>query len=558
MSRSLGGVSHYLLVRPNLLLTLHLAMIHVLSFGGWRDPAVKLFWVVALGVFLLWQPFIASDNKVKPAHAALLWLGVALSTLFLGPWLLLIWCGVLAAAIGGRVLWTVRSSERAGYLFAFGYLIAVTVLGVLPEISTEVDTAPLSRQWIANGLPMLLPGLLLFPARRLQVRRAGAFDLFYGMLVFLVLAVLVLGALAYMLIGQVSYPESLAKTSWVLAITLLLVAWAWNPRAGFAGIGASLSRALLTIGMPLEDWLAQLGEESERERDPDAFVAGAMRKLFSNPWVAGVGWQSCGGEQVLGQQFEHACRYQTEGLSLSLSFKHPPTEPIRWHAEWLLRLVAEFFQVKRQAQALQRLGYLQAVYETGARVTHDVKNLLQSLRALCYAAGQPGDPAQITALLGRQLPVIADRLSSTLDKLQSPGDVDGTLMSLESWWQAARQRHAHAPLVWQSFGAAKTLIPAALFDNVLDNLIHNALAKQQREPDLRIVVALDGGALQVSDDGSAIPSLVADHLFAGPVTSEDGLGIGLYQASSLAQEFGYRLVLTENRPGGVCFRLSGR
>ena len=158
MSRSLGGVSHYLLVRPNLLLTLHLAMIHVLSFGGWRDPAVKLFWVVALGIFLLWQPFIASDNKVKPAHAALLWLGVALSTLFLGPWLLLIWCGVLAAAIGGRVLWTVRSSERAGYLFAFGYLIAVTVLGVLPEISTEVDTAPLSRQWIANGLPMLFFG----------------------------------------------------------------------------------------------------------------------------------------------------------------------------------------------------------------------------------------------------------------------------------------------------------------------------------------------------------------------------------------------------------------
>lgn len=549
-------MGRWLLVRPNLLLMLHLAMIHVLAFGGWRDASLRLLWVVAFGLFLLWQPFVASSNTLRPVPAAVLWLGVTLSTVFLGPWLLLIWCGVLAAAIGGRVLWTVGRGERAGYLFAFGYLIVVTVLGALPEISAGIDTSPLSRQMIAIALPLLLPGLLFFPARFAPERRGGGFDLLYGLLVFLVLAVFVLGALAYMLIGQVGYLEALIKTSWVLAMALLLVAWAWNPRAGFAGIGASLSRALLTVGMPLEDWLAQLGEESERAQDPDKFVAGAMVRLFKNPWVAGVSWQLQREQQVLGLQQAHACRYVTEGLSLTLSFRHLPTEPIRWHAEWLLRLVAEFYQVKRQAQALQHMGYLQAVYETGARVTHDVKNLLQSLQALCYAAGQPGDPTQITALLGRQLPLIVERLAATLDKLQSPEAADRTLMPAKVWWHAARHRHEHLRLCWQSAEEGTTLVPAALFDSVLDNLIHNALAKRQREPALQVVVALDDGALVVSDDGSAVSGLMAERLFAGPVSSEDGLGIGMYQSARLAQEFGYSLALVENRPGCVRFRLS--
>ncbi|MBU3697624.1 hypothetical protein [Dechloromonas sp.] len=558
MNRIREAVAQRLLARPNLLLMFHLAMIHVLAFGGWQDASLRLLWVAAFGIFLLWQPFVASSNTLRPLQIVLLWIVVTLSTVFLGPWLLLIWCGVLAAAIGGRVLRTVRRGERAGYLFAFGYLIVVTVLGAIPEISAGVDTSPLSRQAIAMGLPMLLPILLFFPARLVPERRARGFDLLYGLLVFLVLAAFVLGALSYMLIGRVGYLESLIKTSWVLAMALLLVAWAWNPRAGFAGIGASLSRALLTVGMPLEDWLAQLGEESERAQDPDDFVAGAMRRLFENPWVAGVSWQSQRQEGVLGLRQAHACDYRTEGLQLGLSFRHLPTEPIRWHAEWLLRLVAEFYQVKRQAQALQRLGYLQAVYETGARVTHDVKNLLQSLQALCYAAGQPGDPTQITALLGRQLPLIVERLAATLDKLKSTEGVDRMLIPANRWWHGARLRHEHLHLSWQSSGDASTPIPAALFDNVLDNLIHNALAKRQREPMLRIEVVLDNGALVVTDDGSPIVESTAGHLFEGPVSSEDGLGIGLYQSFTLAQEFGYLLTLADNRSGCVSFRLSAR
>ena len=55
---------------------------------------------------------------------------------------------------------------------------------------------------------------------------------------------------------------------------------------------------------------------------------------------------------------------------------------------------------------MQANAYTQAVYETGSRLTHDVKNLLQSLKTLCSAAeySQPDQAASLQTLMQRQLP----------------------------------------------------------------------------------------------------------------------------------------------------------
>ena len=123
--------------------------------------------------------------------------------------LMMAFCGALAASIGGRVMGTEHRGERAGYLLAFGYLIGLSVLGVVPEISPAAQIDAAVRDSVALLLPLALPLLLLFPARAPQRKTGETFDLFYGMLVFLVLAVLVLGALAYMPIGRAGYVESL-------------------------------------------------------------------------------------------------------------------------------------------------------------------------------------------------------------------------------------------------------------------------------------------------------------------------------------------------------------
>lgn len=542
----------------HLLLAAHLLMLHVLAFGGWQIVAVRLLWVAALGLFLIWQPFVAGERRISPRQGVILFAAVLVSTWFLGPWLLLIWCGALAAAIGGRVLWTERRGERTGYLLAFGYVIGVTVFGVVPEISPAVVLDPLPREAFARLMPLLLPLLLVFPARAPQRRAGDAFDLFYGMLVFLVLAVFVLGALAYMLVGGVGYVEALFSTSLTMAGALLVVAWSWNPRAGFSGVGSAVSRYLLSVGMPLEQWLIQLAEENEREADPAGFLAAVMGRLQGMPWVIGTAWEADGSVGQSGERTIHTHVHQAAKFSLVVYFRVPPSPSMRWHVEWLLRLVAEFYLVKRQTHELRRMSYLQAVYETGSRVTHDVKNLLQSLQVLCYAAERPGDPAQIASLLGKQLPLITERLRNTLEKLQTPLADNGERLPAELWWRRLQARYAASDVAWSGAPAAGELLPGGLFDSVGENLLQNALAKRQRQAGLGIAVSFANGALTVADDGRPLAPALAAVILREPVDSEDGLGIGLYHAARQAEAAGYRLELSENQPGRVAFRLSAR
>jgi len=553
-----GKIASRLAGWPHFLLAMHLLMLHTLAFGGWQIPAIRLLWVVALGLFLIWQPFVAGERRIELRQGVALLGTVIVSTLLLGPWLLLIWCGALAATIGGRVIGTERQGERSGYLLAFGYLVAITVLGVVPEILPAVPIDPLLRGVLARFMPLILPFLLIFPARPPARKSGETFDLFYGIMVFLVLAVFVLGTLAYMLVGGAGYVEALFKTSLAVAGALLVVAWAWNPRGGFSGIGSTVSRYMLSLGMPLEQWLVQLSEESERYTDPALFLEAVMQHLKGIPWVVGVSWRAQQHDGKFGEQtaFVHTCR--ANELALSVHFHHQPSPAMRWHVEWLLRLAVEFYLVKLQTHQLQRIGYAQAIYETGARVTHDVKNLLQSLQALCYAANQPGDPAQVAALIGRQLPQIADRLKATLDKLQSPQIEHLEKVEAGRWWRQFKERNGHLQVDWQGEAIAGHFLPGPMFDSVAENLLQNALAKRLRQNGLGISVVFSNGRLTVADDGEAIAPALANALFREPVSSEDGLGIGLYHAVRQADGVGYLLVLAENRPGCVAFTLAPR
>ncbi|HRE18476.1 MAG TPA: hypothetical protein PLW86_15640, partial [Rhodocyclaceae bacterium] len=350
------------MLHPHFLLAGHLALLHVLAFGGWQVPAVRLFWPVAVGLLLLWQPFVKGEQQLGRAQGFLLLAAVLVFAWLLNPWLLLVWCGALAAAIGGRVFWSLGRLERAGYLCAFGYVLALIILGVVPQIApSAVSLDPLPRDGLRVALMLALPALLLFPSRPIRRKAEDAFDFFYAVLVFLLLAVFVLGSLSFMLVAGVSYLESVFRTSLGLASALLVMAWVWNPRAQFSGVGSAFARYLLTLGMPLEQWLVVLNEESEREANPERFLEAAMARLADLPWVVGGAWR-LGEEEGSGGRFgdatEHTHTLQRSKLALSLHFRHAPSPAMRWHFEWLLRLAAEHYLVKQQAQDLQRIGYL--------------------------------------------------------------------------------------------------------------------------------------------------------------------------------------------------------
>jgi signal transduction histidine kinase len=96
----------------------------------------------------------------------------------------------------------------------------------------------------------------------------------------------------------------------------------------------------------------------------------------------------------------------------------------------------------------------------------------------------------------------------------------------------------------------------------VENLIANALDKRAASPWLNIRVTLhvlaDGIRIDVCDNGKPLAATLARDLFRGPVPSETGMGIGLYQAARLLEPGGLELSLVANEPGQVCFRLAPR
>src|SRR5207248_5642356 len=133
----------------------------------------------------------------------------------------------------------------------------------------------------------------------------------------------------------------------------------------------------------------------------------------------------------------------------------------------------------------------------------------------------------------RQLPLVAQRLTQTLERLQRPQADAEPWVAASQWWETlARQYQGEAVEV--EFAPAllppSARVPRALFDSVADNLIRNALAKRREEPQISVRVSMDEDGLRVCDSGSAVPAPVVAGLLRGPVASTSGLGIGLHQA----------------------------
>ena len=208
---------------------------------------------------------------------------------------------------------------------------------------------------------------------------------------------------------------------------------------------------------------------------------------------------------------------------------------------------------------MRSVAYMQAIHETGARLTHDIKNLLQSLNTLCSAAEQLGNDEKLVALIQRQLPQLTKRLQLTLDKLQAPSTTAEITINATSWWNRLKQRHKESRVEFVSRRIpAGYEIPAELFDSVADNLLQNALEKRRINPDMQIQVQFSASpvpTLEVSDNGPAIPQEIASRMFKAVLASSSGLGIGLYHAFRQAEYSGYLLELQHNDSGRVHFKL---
>ena len=535
-----------------------LALLHIAVLRGTADDWARALLLAHLGLLLLWQPFLRGEHQVSATQGLVIGLVAVAVMLWVGWWLLAFWVVVLAGLIGGKVFLHQARWQRRCYLVMLVYLLALLAILILPEIAPRREVAAEVRTAAEYGLPLLLLALALMPTEPETAEAPQVIDFFYSIFLMLVLGMVILGSFTFMSLGRVPYLEALTNTVFLIAGAIFALGLAWSPRTGYSGLNVFFSRYLLSIGLPVEKWLYFLAELSQAEARPERFLAEGVAGLARLPWIAGAAWQAGGQHGETGSRTDHAVHYESPDLGMTIFSLYRTSPALQWHMHLLGQLLGEFYAAKLREQALRQASYLQAVHETGARLTHDVKNLLQSLNVLCSVAGQDDSP-QSQALIRRQLPAIAQRLSATLDKLQSPGDEELKLVPLREWWKSLARQYQGQNVEFTAAGLEPGLrVPRALFDGVADNLLQNAIAKRATRPETRIRVSIlcgKGAELRVHDSGGAVPADIAGQLLRAPVRSAGGLGIGLYQAARHAEKSGYALALTENRDGAVCFTL---
>jgi signal transduction histidine kinase len=539
------------------LLLAMLWLLHGALLLGVDSPWIRPLLLAHFGLFLLWQPLWGAELTVGRGAFALITLAAVAAMFLLSWWTVALWLTGLFGLVGARIFVFYDRWTRLLHLSVMAYLLALLLLWVVPNLFAAQATIETGRIMIRYVLPVLLLAMTVLPVKKEQIEGAQPVDFIYSLLLFMLLTLVVLGSLAFMTLERMDYPEALLRTLFLIGLILLAFGVLWNPRYGFTGLQMMFSRYLLNVGTPFESWLAQLTEAAQREPDAAAYLHRAVALLADFPWMSGLSWQSPDGTGQLGQISEHAEVVQEGRLRLTLYTRQSLNPTLLLHIRLLVQLVGNFYQAKQREKSLRDISRLQAVYETGSRLTHDLKNMLQSLLSLTAIAQNREKPAQL--LLQQQLPLLTQRIEMTLLKLQQPHTESETpQLALSAWWDTVRLRNRYQVIDWREPDRLPdNNIPAALFDCIIDNLIDNSLRKRQSEPDIAIAIEIQPEPLRltVCDSGAPIPENIAANLLRGGVYSENGLGIGLYQAASWAEHLGYRLVLISNRAGNVCFEL---
>ena len=460
--------------RAPLFLGLMLLALHASLAFGIQQWWSRAFLLAHFGFFLLWQPVWLGDRNLNAFQAFVV---VAVGLLFVvwsSWWLMALWIAVLFALIGGNVVGGRRGAQRAVGFIAALYLLAVLLMWVVPQLFDGERFPQVVLLFVRFVLPLVLLGVLPIKVQADRASEPMAVDLLYSVLLFLLVAALVLGSFVIKVLSSGDYPSALAQTLFVIALLLLLLSWLWNPHGGFSGVKYLVSRYFLTIGLPFEVWMRNLAEHAQRETNSARFLALALEDMSDLPWVAGVAWRTANGDGHVGARSKFHAEFALKELDLDIYTSWSLSPALMVHLKLLAHLLGYFYEAKQREHQQRQNAYHQAIFETGARLTHDVKNLLQSLKSLCSAVEHSNghEPVKLQGLMQRQLPQIAQRLQATLDKLQAPDQSPTELVDAATWWEQIKQRYADRNVAF-SLGSSKLEgeLPGDLFNSIAENLI---------------------------------------------------------------------------------------
>lgn len=561
INQLLAANSHRVLAL--MLLTLH-------AFLIWGDGATQLqraFFLCHYGLFLMWQPVWRSTEKLtKPAIIIFISIGL-IAFFYINWWLTAIWLSILFGLLSGRVFSDESKSHRIIHILAASYLLSMLLLWVVPKLVGSPDDLEAAKFVIRYLIPLLPIAILFISTQAPKSGQLPILDFFYTLLLMLMAFILALSSYAIGTIQAINYVQVMFITIFGLAFGLIIFSFFWKPNTRFSGVELLMSRYLLSIGMPFEKWVKNIAAMGEIESTPNGFVQAAMGEMAALPWVSGVSWLADETRGKLGESSNHVTNFNFKDLHMTMHSRWQISPALYVHVKLLTQIMGEFYEAKRREETLRQNAYMQAFYETGSRLTHDIKNILQSVGTLVSAAEQnnntdnESDNEALLRLIRRQLPMLNQRIAATLDKLKAPGEEKKRLEKMSAWWKNLQLRHNQDDIEFVADKLPKQEINAEVLDSVMDNLLNNALEKTKHQPDTSIKVEMhdspeNGFCIDVSDTGKAMDGAIANDLFKKHIASHNGLGVGLFHAAQDCKQAGYELSLATNVNGAVCFRVA--
>jgi signal transduction histidine kinase len=540
-------------ILASILLLLH-ALIWIVD-----EPLLKFSLTFVLyGLFLLWQPLWSKQEKMRRGPVVMAALVFVLLAYRFPNESLVFFALILSALIGSRLL--SQSAFRSFDLLALLIIMLEMSVGLVPDTFPQIKLPALFIEYMQ--IVILVPVLLFYlaPNPDHQKQARSQVDLMHGLLAATLLFIVLLGGIVINLLYGVDYIDGLLLTVFIVATLTIGISWFWNPGVGYSGIGVLWNRYAMTIGGPFEAWINTLTTLIEEHYlSPSDYLEAVCDHLIENDWLNSIEWHfensKVGVGDKVGTRLEH---HLDDKLTVMLYFKADPGTALAQHTILLVRMAYQFYLAKLNQEKVRAQEHFATIHHTGARLTHDVKNILQSIKTSLEILEMDKDTPASQKLLESNLKQIGGRLQSTLDKLRAPRlNTQLSLVDCDKWMKRIQKQHStNTRMLLSSDIENNLVVPVDLFDSVAENLINNALKKPSTTTvELRLLSSNDIIVLSVCDDGESISPDIESSLFSKPVSSGSGMGIGLYQSAIMAQAFNFELELSQNERGRVCFNL---
>ncbi len=509
-----------------------------------------------VGFFLLWQPAL---NSTKEIHLKSLLTVMVLNVflyLLIGDWFVALWIILLVGLTSGSAL--VNGLQRVLYALATVILFLQLSLLLTPRLFKFNVLDDDIEQLIYYFILIACVAIIFWPIKK---TRYVKIDYLHSILISFGLFSFYLTSILLSFTLNMHYLQSLFIAVISMGVFLVLISIIWLPRFGALGLGQVWEQHILNIGNPFEDWVKHTSLLGQNKKiTPELFLKNSMSKLLTLSWISGIHWCDQNYEELFGQKSNQQTLFKEDHITMVLYSHIPMGAALKIHAQLLMHLMSYFYHSKLREITLKNQTHLKAVYETGSKLTHDIKNILQSLQALTSVVQADGDPLESQKLIGKQLPILTQRLQNTLDKLQTKTDTGKSFKKMDIWWLELQNRYHGRDIKFMGEVNQKHMIDVDVFDTVLENLLENARYKRRMNMETKITTTIsilnNKVCIMVCDDGDPVPESKSEILFKQILPSENGYGIGLYQSAQLAKRNGYRLELIKNQPLNVCFRLA--